>query len=109
MSIQSLTCSAAAAYTAVGTVTVQSNGAADGTLTLSWFHSLSKGTRGAVTVATVTVPLSKGQTTYTGSYARDFGSDDTYPYWGLEVATTPAADTGNGSLQAIPACRPVIT
>ena len=109
VSIQSLTCSAAAAYTAEGTVTVQSNGAADGTLTLSWFHSLSKGTRGAVTVATVTVPLSKGQTTYTGSFSRDFGSDDTYPYWGLEVATTPAADTGNGSLQAIPACRPVIT
>jgi serine/threonine-protein kinase len=107
VSIPRFTCSGSGSYTALGTVTVQSDGAADGTLTLSWFHGIAKGTRGSVTVAAESVPLTKGQQSFSGTYSHYFGSD-TYPYWGLAVSTNPAADSGNGSYQVVAACGPTI-
>ncbi|HEY5833846.1 serine/threonine-protein kinase [Streptomyces sp.] len=108
VSIPRFSCSGKSGYTALGTVTVQSDGAAAGTLTLSWFHGITKGPRGSVTVATESVPLAEGQQSFTGTYSHDFGGSDTYPYWGLSVSTDPAADSGNGSYQVVAACGPVI-
>jgi serine/threonine-protein kinase len=108
VNIARLTCSGTSSYTPLAAVTVQSDGAAAGTLTLTWIHSTSKESRGT-TVATESVALKKGQTSSTVTYSHDFGYYDVYPYWGLAVSTTPAAGTGNSSYQLIPACIPIIS
>ncbi|MER7753688.1 serine/threonine-protein kinase [Kitasatospora sp. NPDC097643] len=84
INLDSLTCSGRWSLTATVTVTAQGGGT--GTLTLSWYHS--SGGR-AVTVATDTVAIQNGTATVTRSH--DFGSADTFPTWGVRVATTPAA------------------
>ncbi len=101
-------CSPNTGYTAAGTVTVRSDGAADGTLTLSWFHSRSKSLRGSEVVASQTVRLTAGQSSYSESFSHDFDSTDPEPYWGLQVSTSPAADSGDGSYQVVGACGPII-
>ncbi|WP_225849299.1 serine/threonine-protein kinase [Streptomyces sp. HPF1205] len=108
VSIPRFGCSGNSGYTAVATVTVQSDGAAAGTLTLSWFHSATKDPRGGATVSTQSVRFAEGQRSFTATYSYDFGGGDTYPYWGLTVSTTPAADSGNGSYQVVAACGPII-
>lgn len=108
VSVPRFGCSGNSSYTAIATVTVQSDGAAAGTLTLSWFHSSTKGPRGSTTVATESVPLAQGQQSFTATYSHDFGGSDQYPYWGVSVSTTPAADSGNGSYQVVAACGPII-
>ncbi len=92
----------------VASVTVISDGAADGTLTLSWFHSNSARTAGAV-VSTEPVPLAKGKTQSSGRYTHTFSVPDSHPYLGVQISTSPAADSGNGSFATIPApstCNP---
>ncbi|MEU6235315.1 hypothetical protein [Kitasatospora sp. NPDC047058] len=84
VNLDSLTCSGRWSLSA--TVTVVAQGAATGTLTLSWYHS--SGGR-AVTVATDTVQIHDGRATVTR--AHDFGSADTFPTWGVRISTTPAA------------------
>ncbi|MFF0410295.1 serine/threonine-protein kinase [Kitasatospora sp. NPDC004745] len=84
VNLNSLTCSGRWSLTANVTVTAQGGGS--GTLTLSWYHS--SGGR-AVTVATDTVTVQNGTATITR--AHDFGSADTFPTWGVRVATSPAA------------------
>lgn len=93
----------------VASVTVQTNGAADGTLTLSWFTSSSATAVGTV-VATDPVSLPKGQTQVSGRYAHTFTTPERSPYLGVEVSTSPAADSGNGSFVTVSApagCNPV--
>lgn len=77
-----------------GSVSIRGDGAADGTLTLSWFHVDANGA--STVVATEPVPIPAGKTSFSGTYPHDFGKD-TGLYWGLSVATEPAADTGQGS------------
>jgi serine/threonine-protein kinase len=93
----------------VASVTVQTNGAADGTLTLSWFTSSSATAVGTV-VATDPVSLPKGQTQVSGRYTHTFTTPERSPYLGVEVSTSPAADSGNGSFVTVSApagCNPV--
>ncbi|MFH8384729.1 protein kinase [Kitasatospora sp. NPDC018058] len=84
VNLDSLVCGGRWSLTA--TVTVAAQGAATGTLTLSWYHS--SGGR-AVTVATDTVAVQNGRATITRTH--DFGSADTFPTWGVRIGTTPAA------------------
>ncbi|MGW3040213.1 protein kinase domain-containing protein [Kitasatospora sp. NPDC001159] len=83
VNLDSLACGGRWSLTA--TVTVAAQGAATGTLTLSWYHS--SGGR-AVTVATDTVAVQNGRATITRTH--DFGSADTFPTWGVRIGTTPA-------------------
>lgn len=92
-------------YARVGasaTVQVRSDGAAAGTLYLTWFYSSSAtGAESVVQQQNVTLP--QGKTTFSGSYSYDF-SDAGYgsqPYWGLAVSTSPTAQSGNGSSQSL--------
>ncbi|MFJ2577220.1 protein kinase domain-containing protein [Kitasatospora aureofaciens] len=84
VNLDSLVC--AGRWSLTATVTVAAQGTGSGTLTLSWYHS--SGGR-AVTVATDTVAVQNGRATITRTH--DFGSADTFPTWGVRVATTPAA------------------
>lgn len=85
-------------------VTVRSNGTADGTLTLTWFHSRTADRQGAVTVATGTARLPGGKASFTDTYPHGFGADRSV-YWGLSVSTDPAADSGDGSYLTVAACN----
>ncbi|MFJ4407119.1 protein kinase [Streptomyces sp. NPDC088910] len=94
-------CSAGAGHTAVAAVTVQGNGADDGTLVLTWAHTTASGlVSGAVTES---YPIPKGETSSTQSYTHAFGVSR-FPGWTLTVSSTPAAGKGNGSSQTIDAC-----
>lgn len=93
----------------VASITVQTDGAADGTMTLTWFDSTSSGQAGP-TDATDSIPLPKGKTQISGRYTHTFGTPDPYPYVGVKVTTSPAADSGNGSIATITApssCNPI--
>jgi serine/threonine-protein kinase len=92
----------------VASVTVQTDGAADGTLNLSWFTSSSATAVGTV-VATDPVPLPKGKTQVSGRYTHSFTTPERSSYLGVKVSTSPAADSGNGAFVTIPApssCNP---
>ncbi|WNI15060.1 serine/threonine-protein kinase [Actinacidiphila sp. ITFR-21] len=89
-----------------GTVTVQTNGTG-GTLTLTWFHGRSA-TSSGIPVATQSVTLPKGKTSFSQNYVRYFGNDPG-PYWGLSAATSPSAASTSGNPATIRACYPVIT
>ncbi|GGV42287.1 hypothetical protein GCM10010495_69840 [Kitasatospora herbaricolor] len=90
LSLDSLTCGGR--YDTVGTVTVQTDGAADVVLTLSWTHRAST-TAPNVVAATQTVVIPKGSTGLKAvAYPHAFGSADTYPIWGLQISTNPTAD-----------------
>ncbi|MER6125068.1 serine/threonine-protein kinase [Streptomyces sp. NPDC001795] len=93
----------------VVSVTVKTNGAADGTMTLTWFDSTSAGQAGP-TDGTQSITLPKGQTQVSGRYTHTFSTPDPYPYLGVKVTTSPAADSGNGSIATITApssCNPI--
>lgn len=93
----------------VASVSVQTNGAADGTLTLTWFGSTSPGQTGP-TEATDSISLPQGKTQVSGRYTHTFSTPDPYPYLGVKVTTSPAADSGNGSVATIIApvsCNPL--
>ncbi|MYS20090.1 hypothetical protein GA0115240_116411 [Streptomyces sp. DvalAA-14] len=109
MSISGFGCSKSLSYTTVATVTVQTDGAATGTLLLSWYHGNSRTPQTSTTVATESVPLTKGQTSFSGQYSHYYGGDDTTADWGLTVSTKPPADSGNGSFQVTPRCGAIIT
>ena len=81
-------------------VTVKSDGAAAGTLYLTWYYTTTAG--GARTVVeTDPVVLPKGKTTVTNStpYYHNFGGEGVY--WGLKVSTIPAAARGNNTTQTV--------
>ncbi|MGW2516208.1 serine/threonine-protein kinase [Streptomyces sp. NPDC001617] len=88
-----------AACTIVASVSVTTDGAADGTLYLSWYVSDSAGAVGTV-VATDSVALPKGKTQISNRYPHSFAIPTRYDYLGVEVTTDPAADSGNGSFQS---------
>jgi serine/threonine-protein kinase len=88
-------------------VTIRSDGAAAGTLTLSWFH---RSGRLQTTVATESVPLPAGKASFSGTYAHLFGARDLSTTWGLTVSTDPAADRGQNSSVTIASgtCRAAV-
>lgn len=88
-----------AACTIVASVSVTTDGAADGTLYLSWYVSDSAGAVGTV-VATDPVALPKGKTQISGRYTHAFPVPTRSDYLGVRVTTDPAADSGNGSFQS---------
>ncbi|MEU9280563.1 serine/threonine-protein kinase [Streptomyces sp. NPDC048342] len=88
-----------ATCTIVASVSVTTDGAADGTLYLSWYVSDSAGAVGSV-VATDPVALPKGKTQISGRYTHAFAVPTRYAYLGVRVTTDPAADSGNGSFQS---------
>ncbi|WP_063794010.1 serine/threonine-protein kinase [Streptomyces graminilatus] len=88
--------------TMVVSVTVKTDGAADGTLDLSWFTGSSPRAVGTV-VATDPVALPKGQTQVSGRYTHSFITPERSPYLGVRVSTSPAADSGDGAFVTIPA------
>ncbi|MET7475980.1 serine/threonine-protein kinase [Streptomyces sp. NPDC005648] len=83
----------------VASVSVTTDGAADGTLYLKWFVSDSAGAMGTV-VATDTVALPQGKTQISNRYPHSFAVPTRYDYLGVQVTTDPAADSGNGSFQS---------
>ncbi|MFC9324387.1 protein kinase [Kitasatospora sp. NPDC057015] len=90
LSLDAFTCGGP--YDTKASVTVQTDGAADVVLTLSWIHRVSARTA-PVVAATQTVVIPKGSTGFKGaSYPHVFGSADTYPIWGLQISTSPAAE-----------------
>ncbi|MGW2724853.1 serine/threonine-protein kinase [Streptomyces sp. NPDC001492] len=88
-----------ATCTIVASVSVTTDGAADGTLYLSWYVSDSAGAMGTV-VATDPVALPKGKTQISGRYTHAFPVPTRYDYLGVRITTDPAADSGNGSFQS---------
>ncbi|MEU6201253.1 serine/threonine-protein kinase [Streptomyces sp. NPDC047061] len=88
-----------AACTIVASVSVTTDGAADGTLYLSWYTGDSPRVMGTV-VATDPVALPQGKTQISGRYTHAFAIPTRDAYLGVRVTTDPAADSGNGSFQA---------
>ncbi|MFC4036713.1 serine/threonine-protein kinase [Streptomyces polygonati] len=107
VAIPSYGCSPIDGYTTLATVTVRSDGAAAGTLYLTWYHG-GRTPQTATTVQTGTVDLAKGQTSFSGTYAHDFGPEDRTEDWGLAASTDPVADSGT-VFKVVPYCGPVIT
>ncbi|MEW2518472.1 serine/threonine-protein kinase [Actinacidiphila alni] len=95
VTIGSLTCDGPSA--AAASVTVRGDGAADGTLTVSWFYADAKGTTRVVATQSATVPA--GQSSFTQGFKQ--GLSARYPTWGLTVSTDPAAGKGQGSSQTL--------
>ncbi|MGI5380853.1 protein kinase domain-containing protein [Streptomyces sp. CA-251387] len=90
-------------------VTVRTNGAAEGILTLSWFHTNSAAGTRSVTVATEQIRLPKGQMQVSDTYSHAFSIPDHYAYQGVRASTSPSADSGNNSfslVEASPSCDP---
>ncbi|MGW9213439.1 serine/threonine-protein kinase [Embleya sp. NPDC055664] len=88
----------------VASVTVLTDGAADGTLHLTWFTGSSARAVGPV-VATDAVALPKGRTQVSGRYTHTFITPERSPYLGVKVSTGPAADSGNGAFVTVSAPR----
>ncbi|MGF1424929.1 serine/threonine-protein kinase [Kitasatospora sp. LaBMicrA B282] len=90
-------------YGTTAKVTVQTDGAADGVLTLSW---LDAGNATPVGVDHIVLP--KGQRTVSGTYTHTFGAGDRAADWGVRVATDPAATRGQNGFQQVPSyyCNP---
>ncbi|MFI2350790.1 serine/threonine-protein kinase [Streptomyces sp. NPDC019443] len=87
---------------------VKSDGAAAGTLILTWFHSNTRGVGPTVATDRITIPT--GQTAFSGRYAHTFGPSDPYPYWGVQVSSDPAAAAGTGTYKVLYAddCNPIL-
>lgn len=83
--------------TATATVFVQYDGAAAGTLHLTWWRSANGKPQGAVKMAPQTATFPKGATSYTFTDKLTYAADQKHPYVGLTVSTDPGADSGNGS------------
>lgn len=107
LNLEGLTC--AGQYGATAKVTVQTDGAADVTLTLSWIHKTAR-TVGNPVVATQTVVIPKGSKAVTADHGYVFGPNDPNPIWAVQVSTTPAAQLTRNSYLQLPAanCAPVI-
>ncbi|MEY9944958.1 serine/threonine-protein kinase [Kitasatospora sp. GAS1066B] len=90
-------------YGTSGTVDVTSDGAAAGALTVSWVDD-DGGSRKVV--ASQTFTLAKGQTRTAFPVSHTFA--DSATFWGLQVATDPAAVRGQGGYQEVAAylCNP---
>ncbi|MFI1584405.1 serine/threonine-protein kinase [Embleya sp. NPDC020630] len=88
----------------VASVTVLTDGAADGTLNLTWFTGSSARAVGTV-VATDAVALPKGRTQVSGRYTHTFITPERSPYLGVKVSTGPAAGSGNGAFVTVSAPR----
>lgn len=97
VSIRSLGCSGS--QFAAATVEVLSDGAAPGTLTLSWFDTDANGAEHTVSTVPVTIPGGNRDFVNSTPYYNNFGSQGVD--WGLTVSTTPAATRGNGSTSTI--------
>ncbi|GGR65974.1 hypothetical protein GCM10010269_00670 [Streptomyces humidus] len=92
----------------VASVTVLTDGAADGTLSLTWFTGYSARAVGTV-AATYAVSLPEGRTQVSGRYTHTFVTPERSPYLGVKVSTSPAADSGNGAFVTFSApsgCNP---
>ncbi|MYS86314.1 serine/threonine-protein kinase [Embleya scabrispora] len=92
----------------VASVTVLTDGAADGTLNLTWFTGSSARAVGTV-VATDAVALPEGRTQVSGRYTHTFITPERSPYLGVKVSTSPAADSGSGAFVTVSApsgCNP---
>ncbi|MET7300171.1 serine/threonine-protein kinase [Embleya sp. NPDC005575] len=92
----------------VASVTVLTDGAADGTLNLTWFTGSSARAVGTV-VATDAVALPEGRTQVSGRYTHTFITPERSPYLGVKVSTRPAAGSGNGAFVTVSApsgCNP---
>lgn len=89
-------------------VDVNTDGAATGTMYLTWYYSDSNGSSGT-TASTVPVTLPQGKTTVDGTYSFDFAAVGAggAGYWGLSVSTDPAAIRGNGTYRTVfaPNCQ----
>ena len=94
-------------YDTVATVTVQTDGAADVTLTLSWIHKTAR-TVGNPVAATQTIVIPKGSGTVRADYPYSFGAADANPIWAVQVATTPAAESSRTVYRQLDAytCNP---
>jgi len=92
-------------YGTVASVTVITDGAADGKLTLSW---IDRSGRTLQTQAVDTITLPKGKTQISNRYTHTFGSQDAFPTWGVRIATDPAADKGQNTYRDLYAqsCNP---
>jgi hypothetical protein len=87
-------------------VDVSSDGAATGTLVLTWFTADSpSGAR--TTVYTQSIALPKGKTDVSNTYGYAVGTGSQAGYWGVSLSTQPAADSGDGSSEVIygPPCE----
>ncbi|HEU5425248.1 MAG TPA: serine/threonine-protein kinase [Actinocrinis sp.] len=80
-------------------VDVTSDGAATGTLYLSWYYTDANGAQHSIGTDAITIP--KGRTDFVNStaYFKSFGTQGVY--WGLSVSTKPAAARGNGSTATV--------
>ena len=81
-------------------VTVKTNGAAAGSLTLTWWVGRSARTP-ISTESTATYSLAKGTTSFSTTYYGNFSNASYEDYWGLTVSTTPTAASGNGSVDSV--------
>lgn len=81
-------------------VTVTTDGAADGTLSLTWI--------GSTTVTEVVAKLSKGTKRFSVTQSHTFGAGDTASMWGVRATTNPAAVRGQNSYTQLAAftCNP---
>jgi hypothetical protein len=88
-------------------ITVQTNGAADGVLHLTWTHGNTRGT--GTPAATDEIVLPRGQRQFKQTFRHTFGSADAYLYWGVRVSTAPGAASGDGTQQTVNAdsCDPI--
>lgn len=88
-------------------ITVQTNGAADGILYLAWTHGNTRGP--GTPAATDQIVLPRGQRQFTQTFRHVFGSADAYLYWGVRVSTAPGAASGDGTQQTVNAdsCDPI--
>jgi hypothetical protein len=79
-------------------VVVRYDGTAAGTLHLQWWRSATRSPQGSVTIdGPQTARFPKGAQTYTFTDRLAFTVNDSRPYIGLTVSTTPAAASGAGS------------
>ncbi|MFF3404213.1 protein kinase [Streptomyces sp. NPDC002659] len=86
-------------------ITLQTDGTADGAVTLTWFHADAPGPTGSTVEATQTFALPRGQSEVSipASHFFDGGA-----WWGVSVSTSPQAARGNASYQVRDAfvCNP---
>ncbi|MFH0176597.1 serine/threonine-protein kinase [Streptomyces cacaoi] len=105
VAVNSVSCSTTNGIQA--SITVQTNGAADGILYLTWTHGNTAGP--GTPAATDEIVLPRGQRQIQQTFRHTFGSADAYLYWGIRVSTAPGAASGDGTQQTVNAdsCDPI--
>ena len=99
VTITKLSCVTANSSELAATVDVKTNGIAGGTLDLAWWdNSTGQAPFRFGNKQAITVPA--GKTDFSATYDNIFDADTTL-HWGLQVTTTPAAATGNGSFTSL--------